>query len=297
MLTHYPRWHRRGGDYRRVTAWPTGTYMQRVRRPFTPRTQVDIVQSGEWQKDTIDNQEGYWLRFRPSSVMTSTTISGVYINPYRPPIDPDLFPRSGAAIAKTLPKILVGTWQGETVIWHDVWTLEAAKIMKLVIGRTAGPNSMGDLSLFAICQDDIYQMPIGPEADPARAAWPPTEGGAHLQVFSRIDFDEAVQVNEMVARTVGLQADDELRVYTRWDNSAGWEKAGPFAHTPARFGVPGLGRVLHVAAAIKDATRDAEAPYIPEGGIFIPARENGGWDRLEGTDEPMESQIASPQER
>jgi hypothetical protein len=266
--------------------------MQRVRRPFTPRTQVDIVQSGEWQTDTIDNHSRYWLRFRPSSVMTSTEISGVYINPYRPPIDPDLFPRSGAKLARVLPTILVGTWRGETIVWHDVWTLEAAKIMKLLIGRTAGPNSVGDLSLFAVCQDDIWQMPIGPEADPARAAWPPTEGGAHLQVFSDIDFEQSVQVNEMIVHSSRLQEDDELWVYTRWDNSAGWKKGGGSAHTPIRVRVPDHGRILHVASALKDATRDAEAPYIEK--IEIPSREEGGWDLYGG--EPMEPQIASPQE-
>lgn len=293
MFTHYPRWHRRGGDYRRATAWPTGAYMQRVRRPFAARTPVDVYASGEWQQDTIDNHTKHWLRFRPSSVMTSTTISGVYVNPYRPPWDTALFPSSGAMIAGVLPKILVGTWAGENIIWHDVWTLEAARVMKLLIGRTAGPISVGRLSLFAICQDDIYQMPIGPAADPVRAAWPPTEGGPHGQAESSIDFEQVVQVNKLIVHTKFLQEEDELWIYTRWDNSAGWEKDGGFSQTPAMLeGVPGQGRVLHVATQLKDATRDATPPYIDR--IEIPSRADDGWSPLET--QPLEPQIASPQE-
>lgn len=294
MFTHYPRW-RGGGDYRRARAIPTGTYMQRVRRPFTPRTAVDVYASEEWQKDTVDGHERYWLRFRPSSAMTSTTISAVYVNPYRPPIDPALFPQSGAAIAKVLPKILVGTWAGERIIWHDVWTLEASRIMKLLIGRTSGPNSVGHLSLFAICGDDIYQMPIGPEADPVRAAYPPTERGPHELECSSIDFDQPARVLQLIVHTKFLQEEDALWVYTRWDNSAGWEKAGPFAQTPAIVGgaegIPGQGRILHVAFQLNDATRDATPPYIDK--IEIPSREKGGWTPIE--DEPMEPQIESPQ--
>jgi hypothetical protein len=229
--------------------------------------------------------------------MTSTTISAVYVNPYRPPIDPDLFPVSGAMIAKVLPKILIGTWAGERIIWHDVWTLPASRIMKLLIGRTSGPNSIGRLSLFAICGNDIYQMPIGPEADPVRAAFPPTEDGPHLQRFSSIDFDQVVGVHKLIVRTKHLQEEDEVRVYTRWDNSVEWEKAGGFAYTPAFIEpVPGQGRILHIAAQIKDATRDATPPYIPKGGLEIPSLRDDGWTKLEPENETLEPQIASPQE-
>lgn len=257
---------------------------------------ADPYAAGLWVTDTVDSVSGYWIRITPDVTMTDTVLSKVYICPYRPAIGEDEIPFSAQALAGVLPKILVGTWAGERIIWQDVWTLESARVMKMLVGRTRGANSTGNLTLWAFCQDDIFHMPIGPEADPARAAWPPTESSTpHWQQESSIDFGEVVEVKRLLAHTKFLQEEDELWLYTRWDNSAGWEKDGAFTQTPAiREDVPGHGRILHVAWAIKDATRDATAPYLEK--IEIPSLRDGGWNKLEPEDEPLEPQIASPQE-
>ena len=254
---------------------------------------TDIFADGSWVQDAVDGVTGYWIRLDPDAVLTNVKVSNVYICPYRPPLDATLFPQSGFALASVLPKILVGTWRGETLVWDDVWTLEAARVMQLVVARTRGPNSTGQLTLWAICQDDIYHMPIGPESDPARAAWPATSGTSvpHLKGHSGYDFGEVVKVNEVIIEGEFLQADDDFRFYYRWDNDDRWHMSGP--HTPFNITtgeLEGQGRVLYTAISLQDATRDAVAPYVIRG--FIP---KGQVVALDGAQENLGADLSSPQ--
>ncbi|KKL13639.1 hypothetical protein LCGC14_2523750, partial [marine sediment metagenome] len=130
----------------------------------------DIVADGSWQKDTVNSiTDRYWVRLSANGTMTGTgTIWRVSIAPYRPPIDKDLFPQTGPALAGALPHILVGSWRGETLVWHQVWTLQSPQIEQLLIGRTTGRNSFGRQTLWAITDTGFFHMPIGPSAHPSR---------------------------------------------------------------------------------------------------------------------------------
>lgn len=330
--TYYPRWHRRGGEYRRVRAYPTGLGQQRARASFLltflPPASVeyskgssdwgrvsvrdstlaftedgcialvptaDIYASGAWQKDTIDGDSKYWLRLTADAVMTSAEVREVYVSPYRPALHATEFPRSGQMLASVLPKVIVGSWRGEELVWHDVWTLEAAKVMKLLIGRTTGSESIGRVTLWAVAQDDVYHMAIGPEADPVRAAWPPTHSGTmHAWALSGQHMGLPVNIKSVQKLAVYgeyLQGDDELWVFWRWDNDDQWYSSGP--HTPSPVildDLDGRGRVLYVVAAIRDASRDAIAPYISY--VEIP---EGGWTDEGPLAEALGSDISSPQ--
>ena len=300
MFVHYPRW-RGGGDYRRNRAFPLLAGVQRARVSqvlISPtRTPVDVVQSGEWVKDTVDGTSAYWLRLRPSHVMTSATIKEMRLCPYRPPIDAELLPRSGAMLAGVLPKILVGTWRGERLIWHDVWTLEAARIMKLVIGRTRGPNSAGPLSLWAFTQTDAYQMPIGDVANPARGTWLPTNGGMHIFGLSGNDFGLAGHIKTVPGPVViegeHLQGseDDRLHFYWKWDGDDRWHKSGAATAFPITVeGLEGSGQILYTAAAIEDNARSALVPYVSK--VQIP---EGAWEDEGPAAGRRHPEIASPQ--
>lgn len=256
---------------------------------------TDIFADGSWVQDTVDGVTGYWIRLDPDALLTNVKVSNVSICPYRPPLDSALFPQSGFALASVLPKILVGTWRGETIVWDDVWTLEAARVMQLVVARTRGPNSAGALTLWAICQDDIYHMPIGPESDPARATWLPTAGTPHILVFMGTDFELAGHVKtvqEFIVRGQFLQGSesDQLFVYHRWDNDDRWHRNGPFASFPISLDLTGRGDILYTAVALDDNQRSAVTPYIQWAGV--PA---DGWTDEGTVEQVIQSEITSPQ--
>lgn len=262
---------------------------------------ADIVGDGSWIKDTVDGSEKYWIRLAPDNIMTSTQIANIYICPYRPPIDADVFPHSGQAIAGVLPKILVGTWRGEEITWQDTWTLEASRIMQMRLSRVRGSASIGKLNLWAFCQDDIYHMAVGPEAHSARASWPLTNGGPHLLATFATDFGRPMntkQVNRLVVTGEFLQSDDGFYVYWAWDNDDRWYRSGPHTACPIVLDLgedAGKGRTFGVVAALNDATRDAVAfqgPYI-----YIPSEADGGWTDLGPEHQAVGGDIQSPQAR
>ncbi len=257
---------------------------------------TDIVASGLWTKNTVNGDAKYWIRFAPDNTMTSTQVSDVFVVPYRPGLDPDRFVFTAQAMAGVLPQILVGTWRGENIVYQHVWTLEAAEVMALRTSRVRGPSSMGRLNLWAWCQDDVYQMAIGPEAHPARASWPPTTGDTHVIWASGFDFDVVAEVLELHVKISHLQADDELWLYWRWDNDVGWHNTGSEGLGPVIVrGLEGQGRVLYIAVALNDASRDAVAPYVTS--VEIPSLEDDGWRELAPEDQPPEADFASPQVR
>ena len=254
---------------------------------------------GSWQKDTVNSiTDRYWVRLSANGTMTGTgTIWRVSIAPYRPPIDKDLFPQTGPALAGALPHILVGSWRGETLVWHQVWTLQSPQIEQLLIGRTTGRNSFGRQTLWAITDTGFFHMPIGPSAHPSRMSWPLTNSASvpHTLVFSGHHFGLPVNVKSVqtiVLHGEFLQADDEFWVYHRWDNDDRWHKNGPQSHFPVVLNdLEGRGRVLHVAVQLKDATRDAVAPYITH--AIIP---KGKWFDEGAIYEALGQDISSPQE-
>lgn len=255
----------------------------------------DVVATGLWVKQTVDSDSKYWIRLKPDNTMTSTQVADVFIAPYRPGLDSLYrFTYTAQALAGALPQILVGTWRGEEMIWQHLWTLEAAEVMQLLTSRARGPSSMGRLNLWAWCQDAVYQMAIGPEAHPARAFWPPTNAEMHVIWASGWDFGGVAQVDMVEIETEFLQADDELWLYWRWDNEPGWRNNGPIGQGPILTSLNGHGRVLYLAVALDDATRDAVAPQVLS--VEILSEAEGGWRRLGGPI-PREQDIASPQLR
>ena len=219
----------------------------------------------------------------------------IHIIPYRPAPDPGLNPELALSLAGALPKIIVGTWRGEDILWHDVWTLDSANIEKLVIGRTTAANSPGPRTLYAIAANGIYYMPIGIDAHPAVAPWPLTNGVPHAQWPSGNDFELPNHVKSVERLTVlgehlmGSEG-DELTVYTHWDGADRWDKHGPYSSFPVTIdNIPGQGNVLYTLWQIKDNARSALAPYVSDVKIAI-----GDWTD-HGPIERIQSETKAPQ--
>ncbi len=265
---------------------------------ITPGT--DIFAGGLWEKQTVDGDSKYWIRLTP----TASTLAGVkawaiHIVPYRPPIDPDLFPSVVArAHSGVMPKILVGTWVGERIVWQDTWTVETSKIEALIIGRATATNSTSLRTLWTISREGVTYIPVGGDMHPARATWPLTHGAAvpHALMCSYHDFFLPGNIKsvpgKVVIRGQWLQADDEFWFYYRWDNEPEWRKAGPFdsGFPVVLKGLEGQGLILHTAFQLKDATRDAVAPQVEYIGIAA-----GEWEDLGPAEEGLEQDIESPQ--
>ena len=256
---------------------------------------TDIFADGSWVTDTVDSEaDKYWLRFKPGSGLTSVKMRQLHIAPYRPPIDADLFPESGQMLAGVLPKILIGQWQGPQIIWQDVITLSAARVGQMVVSQVTSADTVGRTALYIRCYDDVYYLPIGPDADPIRAAWPKTNGNTHILAFSGNHFGLPVNVKSVQKLLIHgefLQADDEFWVYWHYDQADRWYKSGPHSTFPVVVdNLEGRGRVLHVAVQLKDATRDAVAPYITH--AIIP---EGEWQDLGPMHEALGQDFGSPQ--
>ena len=252
---------------------------------------TDIFADGLWLKNTVNSISKYWIRISLTSVLAS-----VYVCPYRPsPDTAQHFHKAGIALSGVLPELLVGTWRGENIVWQHVWTIESSRVMMLVVGRTRGANSTGRLTLWSIAREEIFYMPIGADSDPVRAAWPLTNDNVpHWMFFSGHAFgapSHVKEVRKLIVYGEYLQDDDEFWVYWRWDQGDRWHKNGP--HTKFPVVVEDLtdsGRILYVAVALKDGSRDAIAPYtswaeVPE----------GEWEDLGPLAEPIGADIASPQ--
>ena len=267
--------------------------------------------STPWAKGTVDGVSKYWIRIEPQSTLTGVTIREVHVLPYRPPIDPDknqttdVTRMTGYKQAGALPTILSGTWKGEELILHDVWTLWTSKIEKMVTARVNDGVTSSRRALYAVTGDGLYAMPIGPDGDPARAVWP-NLGDAdtlaaglndHVVPSMMHDFGLpafAKTVNEVVVEGNFLQADDdELWLYSKMEHDSEYKRHGPFAQFPATIKGLGTGRALQVIAAYKDGSRDANAPQIES--IIVP---KGKWtyedaELVDAVEEPTESPQAS----
>jgi len=254
---------------------------------------TDIVADGSWVTRVVDGDTKYWLRFQPTAgTFAGAKLSHLYLIPYRPAPDPNLFAVDiGRAIAGALPKILVGQWRGERLIWQDVWTLATPRIEQLVVSRTAGANSTGIRNLWAIHKQGATYVSVGPEAHPARASWPLTSG-THAQMLSGTDFGLPVNtksVQKIVFYGEHLQSDDEFRVCYRWDGDDRWHRSDRHSKLPVVLeDLEGRGRVLYVYWALNDAARDAVAPHVWSGQVT-------DWTDHGSIAEALGSDIRSPQ--
>lgn len=266
-----------------------------------------------WVKTTIaaapsphESTAKYWVRIEAVGAWAGVTVAHVYITPYRPPLDPDNQPLSGYELAGVLPKILVGTWRGETLVWDDVWTLDSSEIQQLVVSRTRSVHTNGRRSLFALTPEGLWYVPIGPSADPVRAPWPKLAdyGESEIAMDEHILYPsghnfgmpQAIKhsVEEIVIDMPYVQADDEVYFYTWWDEDAvEVQKHGPVTGSPLVVrDVPGQGKVLYTALMFKDGSRDAIAPYTPD--ITVPESK---WQYHDAVPSMQQEDIASPVNR
>lgn len=261
-------------------------------------TATDFFASGAWLKNTVNSISKYWIRLTVNASMAGVKVREVSICPYRPPLDVDLFAVSGPMLSGVLPKIFVGQWRGESMVWQDVWTLDCSAIEQLIIGRTGVNSIQGARTLFATSgmpSNGLRFIPVGVESDPVRAIWPITNGTPHLIAFSGHAFGAPTHVKRVQGKLVihgdYLQDDDDARVYWRWDHDDRWHKSDRHTKFPLVVeNLEGEGRILYVAVAISDGSRDVGAPYISW--AEIPP---GEWEDLGPQTEPIGADFASPQ--
>src|SRR3990167_10352133 len=92
----------------------------------------------------------FWQKIIVGGVLTGAKIREVSLIPYRPPVDPDLFPMTAYKQGGALPSILVGTWVGERIVWHDVWTLPSPQVDHLLVARSHHAGATSEMSLYAM---------------------------------------------------------------------------------------------------------------------------------------------------
>lgn len=272
----------------------------------------DIVQDKTWLKNTVDSVEKYWIRLQPSTTvdLTGSLVYQVGLVPYRPPLDVDVFPATGYEVAGALPKILVGTWQGEEIKWDDVWTLEDGRVEKLLVARDTHAVDEaiagGRRALFAITADSLFALPIGADSQPQRVPWPKladySETGVvfdtHAIWFSGHDsFVHKRATKKVLAGTVidfpHVQSDDDVYVYHWWDSDASrvYKNQIKGSHAVLRK-LEGEGRVLYMALQFVDGSRDEVAPQLLS--VEVP---NWEWNDDPGHEPPLKEDQAQPIQR
>lgn len=247
--------------------------------------------TGPWIKTTAytGSASKYWMRlsFSGTGSLAGTTIAEVRIVPYRPPLDTALFPETAYAIGGALVPILAGHWEGEELVWHHVWTLDSARIEKMVVASGYCGALPTKRALY--CFDaggNGYGMPIGPDAHPARAAWPKLADygessvafDAHARGFSAIDFGGVVQFSGGIEIDMtAVQSDDTVAVYCKWDEdqTRGYQKLADHHGRKHFITSPptGMGRILYTSLQYSDGSRTAMAPIL-RGVNILP----GSWD-------------------
>lgn len=255
-----------------------------------------LAASTPWATDTVNSISGlYWIRITPP---TSTTLTGVKVReihsiPYRPPFNRDVAPISAYIKGGALPHILVGTWRGEELIWHDQWVLDSPRVEQLIISRAGWASTTGQRTLFAITGQSVHGVSIGADAHPARTPFPMlgTSGqiDTHLLAWSGHDFDKPNHIKRGVRIILdfpNVQEDDEVYVYTWWDED--YEEAHvlePDNASKMVLDVPGEGRILYGVVQYENTTRNEWAPVLNS--VIAPVWE---WD------EEHMPQARSPQE-
>ncbi len=279
----------------------------------TGGTDIVAASSNKWEKQTVNSVEKYWIRLGftiATNEPGNTKIREAYVCPYRSPLAADAasatHPLSGYALAHVLPKILVGTWKGETIQWDDVWTLDGPAVTKLVIGHTEVPGVVSRRKLYAFSKAGVHTMPVGDEGDgsPMRAFWPKLADygestvamDEHVIAFSGNDFGLPQNVKRISGKlSVDFpwrQSDDETYLVYWWDDDTDryyQKELQPDESFVEKL--EGEGRVLYTALIWKDGSRDAVAPYLRY--VGVPA---GQWEDL-GPMHKYKADIASPMNR
>ena len=271
------------------------------------------LSSNPWTKTTIDsgglNFERYWMRITPSSstALTGAKIMSVSLVPYRPPLgNQGNFPRLAYALSSALPKILVGTWRGEEIIWQDTWTLDSPEIEQLVVTQTRAFETQDTRrSLMAISREGYTLMQIGADGSALRQPYADFgTGGSTLPLehaigFSGRDFGWPTHkktVSGMVIHMPHLQPEDEVYLWYWWDDDADRTyEHGPFTDGTSVIVVPeleGEGRVLYCALGWLDKATNPINPQLPT--VEIPQEM---WQLVEPIDSTRKPAIASPMGR
>ena len=196
-----------------------------------------------------------------------------------------------------MTKILVGTWQGDEIVWQDQWTLMSPAIEKLLVTRVGYTGKTSQRSLMCMGWRGVFLLPIGADANPLRAPWPKLADygesgvaqGTHMLWCSGVDMGDWARVKGKIKIDFPfLDGASSAYVYSWMDEDA--EKVmvdGPFSERSIEARVTEEpGRVLNVAVGFIASSRRAAAPYIRD--IVLPG---GTW---EYTDRPMKAAQASP---
>ncbi len=256
-----------------------------------------------WIKSTINSVSKYWIRINFTSNVASLVVSEVKVAPYRPPLDFNTFPVTGQMLASCLTKILVGTWQGENLRWDDVWTLETAAVDAMAISRVGYTGGAGKRSLIVFTDiNTLFCLPTGAHNDPLRQTFPKladySESGTafdeHVVAFSGFAIGSVWRVNEGTqVEFPGIQSDDEVTIYYWWDNDAERVYKHELKKSQTRLpALEGMGKVLYMALAFKDGSRDEVAPQLNS--VRIPL---GAWEFDPDAELPHVEDQAAPIQR
>lgn len=240
-----------------------------------------------WVKTTAyaGSSSKYWMKLTYSGgASMQAKIAEMRIIPFRPPLDDAVMPETAYCIGGAFPRILVGHWHGEDIVWNHVWTLNASTIEQMVVasGECGAVTSKRALYCFDASLN-VHVIPIGPDAGPARAPWPKladySESGVaadtHAIGFSGIDFGQVVRFKDgLEIDMTAVQSDDAVRVYCRWDEDEvrGYQKIGESLHGHKFFKTApplGEGRILYTYLQYTDGSRTAMAPVLHS--VVIPA--------------------------
>ena len=241
---------------------------------------------------------------------TSTALTGVraisaHLVPYRPPLgNQGNFPRLAYSLSSTHPKILVGTWRGEELVWQDTWTLDDAEIEQLVVSRVTSAFVKSQRALTAISREGATSIPIG--ADGSALRQPYMDFGSsgntlteHAIGFSGHNFgvpSREKEVRGLLIHMPHLQPEDEVYFWYWWDDDADRTyEHGPFTDGSSVIKVPpleGQGRILYTALGWKDKAQNPINPQLPL--VEVPAEL---WDVVGEIDNTRHEAIASPMSR
>ncbi len=271
------------------------------------------LSSNPWAKTTIDsgglNLERFWMRITPgsSTALTGAKIAAVSLVPYRPPLgNQGNFPRLAYALSSALPKILVGTWRGDEMIWQDTWTLDIPEIEQLVITQNRNDNIQDTRrTLIAIDREGYTLMQVGADGSALRQPYADFGSGGgfivteHAIGFSGHDFGWPTHkktVSGMVIHMPHLQPEDEVYLWYWWDDDADrTHEHGPFADGASVIVVPpleGEGRILYCVLGWLDKATNPINPQLPS--VEVPEEM---WELVEPIDSTRKPAIASPMNR
>ena len=214
----------------------------------------------------------YWMRITPGSVLTGAQIAEVGIIPYRPPIDATNNPISGYKLSGSLPSVMVGRWEGQSLKWFDTWTLNSPAVEQAVVADGFCGALPSKRALYMFHQEGAHMVPVGAPSHPSRAPWPKladygesTVGDDnHMICCSTIDFGAEVEFDDegLCFEFPFAQTDDDIRVYYYFGEDALNTYTDNYSVRSFAIKPKGKGKKLTVVVQYTDGSRDAVAPYF-----------------------------------